>query len=88
MSVRALKGNGRWWALAGCLLWLAFTLFPLYWVVITSFKSPLGVVGGPTYIPFVDFEPTLSAWSDFFRDSVASSTTPSSRRRSSVCLHR
>ncbi len=64
MSVRALKGNGRWWALAGCLLWLAFTFFPLYWVAITSFKSPLGVVGGPTYIPFVDFEPSLSAWSE------------------------
>ncbi|ATU94865.1 carbohydrate ABC transporter permease [Phyllobacterium zundukense] len=64
MSVRALKGNGRWWALAGCLLWLAFTFFPLYWVAITSFKTPLGVVGGPTYIPFVDFEPSLSAWSD------------------------
>lgn len=47
MSVRDLKGSGRWWALAGCLLWLAFTFFPLYWVAITSFKSPLGVVGGP-----------------------------------------
>ncbi|RCW80313.1 carbohydrate ABC transporter permease [Phyllobacterium bourgognense] len=64
MSVRDLKGNGRWWALAGCLLWLAFTFFPLYWVAITSFKSPLGVVGGPTYLPFVDFEPTLTAWSE------------------------
>jgi multiple sugar transport system permease protein len=64
MSVRVLKGNGRWWALAGCLLWLAFTFFPLYWVAITSFKTPLGVVGGPTYIPFVDFEPSLSAWSE------------------------
>lgn len=64
MSVRNLKGNGRWWALAGCLLWLAFTFFPLYWVAITSFKSPLGVVGGPTYLPFVDFEPTLTAWSE------------------------
>ncbi len=64
MSVRDLKGNGRWLALAGCLLWLAFTFFPLYWVAITSFKSPLGVVGGPTYIPFVDFEPTLTAWSE------------------------
>ncbi|MDO9416739.1 carbohydrate ABC transporter permease [Pararhizobium sp.] len=66
MSVRTLKGNGRWLALAGCLLWLAFTFFPLYWVAITSFKSPLGVVGGPTYIPFVDFVPTLDAWRDLF----------------------
>ena len=80
MSVRTFKGNRRWWALAGCLFWLAFTMFPLYWVVITSFKSPLGVVGGPTYIPFVDFQPTLSAWSDllsgnrgqFYATSIAS----------------
>ncbi|WEZ82314.1 carbohydrate ABC transporter permease [Rhizobium sp. 32-5/1] len=64
MSIRDLKGPSRWWALAGCLIWLAFTLFPLYWAVITSFKSPLGVVGGPTYIPFVDFEPSLTAWSE------------------------
>ncbi|WP_265520051.1 carbohydrate ABC transporter permease [Nitratireductor luteus] len=62
MSVRDLKGRRRWLALAGCLVWLAFTLFPLYWVGITSFKSPVGVVGGPTYIPFVDFEPSLTAW--------------------------
>lgn len=81
MSVRTFTGSRRWWALAGCLIWFAFTMFPLYWVAITSFKSPLGVVGGPTYIPFVDFEPTLSAWKDllsgkrgqFYATSVASS---------------
>ena len=65
MSVRDLKGTGRWWALAGCLLWLAFTFFPLYWVAITSFKiAARRWLAGPTYIPFVDFEPTLPAWSD------------------------
>ncbi|WEX75500.1 carbohydrate ABC transporter permease [Sinorhizobium numidicum] len=64
MSVRTLKGNRRWLALGGCLLWLAFTLFPLYWVAITSFKTPLAVVGGPTYLPFGDFEPSLTAWNE------------------------
>ena len=54
MSVRDLRGRGRQIALIGCLAWLAFTLFPLYWVAITSFKSPVDVVGGPTYLPFVD----------------------------------
>ncbi len=66
MSIRNVKGSARWWALAGCLVWFAFTLFPLYWVAITSFKSPTGVVGGPTYLPFVDFEPTLTAWQELF----------------------
>ncbi|KQY57867.1 ABC transporter permease [Ensifer sp. Root142] len=62
MSVRTLKGKRRWVALGGCLIWLAITFFPLYWVLITSFKTPIAVVGGPTYLPFVDFEPSLTAW--------------------------
>ena len=66
MSIRDFRGAARWWALAGCLLWMAFTLFPLYWVAITSFKSPTGVVGGPTYLPFIDFTPSLAAWQDLF----------------------
>ena len=36
--------------------------FPLYWVLVTSFKQPVQVFGGPFYIPFVDFQPTLDAW--------------------------
>lgn len=66
MSVRDLKGRKRAWALMACLIWLTFTLFPLYWVTITSFKSPVDVVGGPTYLPFVDFQPTLTAWRELF----------------------
>lgn len=66
MSVRSLTGGKRYWVLAACLIWLVFTLFPLYWVAITSFKSPVDVVGGPTYLPFVDFQPTLKAWRDLF----------------------
>lgn len=66
MSVRDLRGRGRQIALIGCLAWLAFTLFPLYWVAITSFKSPVDVVGGPTYLPFIDFQPTLTAWNELF----------------------
>ena len=49
-----------------CAFWAFFTLFPLYWVLITAFKSPPGVVAGPTYIPFVDFQPSLRAWTDIF----------------------
>ncbi|MFO0994155.1 MAG: carbohydrate ABC transporter permease [Hyphomicrobiales bacterium] len=49
-------------AYALLLFWSAFVLFPLYWVVITSFKSAQAVNQGPFYIPFVDFQPTLDAW--------------------------
>jgi multiple sugar transport system permease protein len=66
MSTRVVTGRGRALALLGCLLWFAFTIFPLYWIAITSFKSPPAVNGGPTYLPFVDFQPTLDAWRDLF----------------------
>ncbi|ASJ74406.1 carbohydrate ABC transporter permease [Granulosicoccus antarcticus] len=69
MSVRDLQGGKRYWVLFACLVWLIFTLFPLYWVAITSLKSPVDVVGGPTYLPFVDFQPTLKAWKDLFSGS-------------------
>jgi multiple sugar transport system permease protein len=62
MSARHMNGSVRYWALAACAIWLIFTLFPLYWAAITSFKTPVAVVGGPTFIPSVDFDPTLQAW--------------------------
>ena len=40
-------------------IWSIFVLFPLYWVVITSFKDAAAVNQGPYYIPFVDFQPNL-----------------------------
>ena len=43
-------------------VWSFFVLFPIYWVVITSFKDMTAVNQGPFYIPFVDFQPTLEAW--------------------------
>ncbi|MFE0755933.1 carbohydrate ABC transporter permease [Inquilinus sp. NPDC058860] len=47
-----------------CLGWFVVTLFPIYWALITSFKPPTAVSGGPTYLPWIDFEPTLQAWID------------------------
>ena len=49
---------------AGLLFWLFLTAFPIYWVFITAFKTPPAVNGGPTYLPFVDFAPSLQAWRD------------------------
>jgi multiple sugar transport system permease protein len=47
-------------------LWSVFVLFPLYWVVITSFKDAAAVNQGPYYVPFVDFQPNLDAWRSQF----------------------
>ncbi len=42
--------------------WTLIVLFPLYWVLVTSFKMEIEVDSGPYYLPFVDFTPTLQAW--------------------------
>ncbi len=47
-------------------LWALVVLFPLYWLVVTSFKTPIEVDSGPFYVPFVDFQPTLDAWQYIF----------------------
>jgi multiple sugar transport system permease protein len=46
--------------------WSVIVLFPIYWVIITSFKDAAAVNQGPFYIPFLDFEPTLDAWRSQF----------------------
>jgi multiple sugar transport system permease protein len=43
-------------------LWALVCLFPLYWVTVTSFKGEPEIIGGPYYLPFVDFTPSLNAW--------------------------
>jgi multiple sugar transport system permease protein len=44
------------------IFWTLVVLFPLYWVLVTSFKAEIEVNSGPYYLPFVDFEPNLAAW--------------------------
>ncbi len=48
------------------LLWTLIVLFPLYWVLITSFKTAQDVNNGPFFIPWVDFAPSLHAWKELF----------------------
>lgn len=48
--------------------WAFVVLFPLYWLAITAFKTPLDVNAGPFYIPFRDFKPTLDSWHYIFVD--------------------
>jgi multiple sugar transport system permease protein len=67
-SVRDLPPAGK---LAAYLVlggWALVVLFPLYWLVITSFKLPIQVNSGPFYLPFVDFRPSLDAWRYIFVD--------------------
>lgn len=42
--------------------WAFLILFPLYWLIVTSFKISSQVAEGPFYMPFVDFKPSLDAW--------------------------
>jgi multiple sugar transport system permease protein len=43
-------------------IWTMVALFPIYWLLVTSFKLPIDVNMGPFYIPFVDYKPSLHAW--------------------------
>ena len=42
--------------------WTLVVFFPLFWMAVTSFKEPVHVSGGPLYLPFIDFEPSMHAW--------------------------
>ena len=56
------------------LFWTFIVLFPLYWLVVTSFKLPFQVNEGPFYLPFLDYQPSVHAWTyvfvDVFNDMV------------------
>lgn len=45
-------------------IWSFIVLFPLYWLLVTAFKMPADVDGGPKYVPFVDYQPSTHAWYD------------------------
>ncbi len=48
-------------------VWALFTLLPIYWIFVTSIKSAMAVQGPrPTFIPWVDFTPTLDAFRSIF----------------------
>lgn len=52
-------------------VWLVFTLFPIYWVILMSFKDATSVYAKtPKFIPFIDFEPTLLSWYHIFGKTV------------------
>jgi multiple sugar transport system permease protein len=61
-SVTDLSPRAKFGAFLLLLIWALVVLFPIYWLFVTSFKTPYEVDKGPFYIPFVDFKPTLDAW--------------------------
>lgn len=67
-STRDLSPAGRGAAYLVLGVWAVVVLFPLFWIVVTSFKLPVDVYSGPVYLPFVDFQPSLHAWRYIFVD--------------------
>ena len=69
-------------------------MFPVYWTIITSVKTPPAVNLGPTYVPFVDFQPTLDFYfqafsgvrGDFFTNFINSTIISLSATIVSVLL--
>lgn len=47
-------------------LWGAFVVTPLLWALTTSFKTANGVTSGPTYIPWLQYQPSLNGWRSLF----------------------
>jgi multiple sugar transport system permease protein len=56
--------------------WTLVVLFPLYWLLITSFKLPVQVNSGPVYLPFVDYKPTLDNWKYILVDLQGDTVRP------------
>jgi multiple sugar transport system permease protein len=61
-STTDLQPAGKFVAWLILIAWTVVVLFPIYWLIVTSFKTPYQVDKGPFYVPFVDFQPTLDAW--------------------------
>jgi multiple sugar transport system permease protein len=55
-------------------LWMLVVLFPLYWLVVTSFKERIQVSSGPLYIPFLDFKPTTEPWTYILAGALSNDT--------------
>lgn len=51
-------------------IWSFVVLFPLYWLVVTTFKDPIDVDSGPKYVPFVDFQPSTRSFDEVFAQGV------------------
>ena len=51
---------------AALIAWSLVVIVPLYWTVVTAFKTRADVFNGPKYLPGIDYAPTLEHWQRFF----------------------
>jgi multiple sugar transport system permease protein len=69
--MRIVKQIAFWFALGIVFL---FFMFPLYWIFISSFKTRADVVSvTPTYIPYLQFQPTGNNYRDIFFSNAGNS---------------
>jgi multiple sugar transport system permease protein len=54
--------------------WTVIVLFPLYWLLVTSLKTPIQVHEGPFYLPGIDFKPTGEPWHYILRGDLSHDT--------------
>ena len=48
-------------------IWSMFVIAPFLWALSTSFKDFQSVTSGATYIPWLQFDPTLEGWKVLLR---------------------
>ena len=65
---RTRYAAGRTLTYAALLAWAFVCLFPIYWTFTTSIKDQVAVLQGPTYVPYVDFEPNSIGWDSILED--------------------
>jgi multiple sugar transport system permease protein len=70
MTLRAQKRFKSIASYSVLIIWSGILFFPLYWVVITSFKDIGDMSVRPTFLPFIDFTPKLDAWTFLFVDQL------------------
>ncbi len=61
-TLRLGRLAGRVLTYAVLIAWGFVCLFPIYWTFTTSLKDQVGVLQGPTYVPYVDFQPSSIGW--------------------------
>jgi multiple sugar transport system permease protein len=70
MNMRVQRRLSRVISYTILIVWSLILFFPMYWVVITSFKDISDMSERPTLIPFVDFQPKLHAWHFLFVEEL------------------
>ncbi len=56
---------------AAILLWSSFVVAPFAWALTTSFKNDTGVTNGATYIPWLQYQPSLRGWKELLHSGGA-----------------